>query len=277
MNLSEIRVESRRLLAETSATLSYLSDTDLNKFINEGLREACIKAKALEKTKTITVAADTAAYNLPWDFIEAINALNHNGRPLDLITHEMVGSLYTVTGYPLYYTIGQVGVTLPARDNLTAYVTWPATGVHTSTYVVPAAANGYAYECTTSGTSAAAPPVYPTTIGETVADGTVIWTCRELFSTLKIITLFDTPTVAGLGTGTYTYIYSALGGGLYVDTASPSIPIDKHSFISQYACFRSLVKEKNLQAALAFYTGFANGFGLPMIGAEEVEGAKSAT
>jgi hypothetical protein len=274
MNLSEIRTEARRLLAETSATLSYLSDTDLNKFINEGLREACIKAKAYERSKTITVATTIATYNLPWDFIETINLLNHNGRPLDLIMPQMVGSLYTVTGYPLYYTIGQTLTTIAARGNLTLYAIWPATGVYTLTYVVPAAANGYIYEATIGGTTAAAPPAYPTTIGGTVTDGTVTWTCRELFSSLKTITLFDTPTVAGAGTGTYTYIYSALEEGLYVDTDSPNIPLDKHSFISQYACFRACVKGKDLQLAMAFYTGFANGFGLPMIGAE---GAKSAT
>lgn len=273
MNLLEIRTESRRLLAEISTTLSYVSDTDLNKFINEGLREACIKARAYERSKTITVVTTVPTYNLPWDFIEPINVLNHNGRPLDLITHQMVGALYTVTGYPIYYTIGQAVMTPAARGNLTAYVVWPATGVYTLTYVIPAAANGYVYECTIAGTSAAAPPAYPIIPGGTVADGTVTWTCRELFSSLKTITLVDTPTVAGAGTGTYTYIYSALEGGLYTDTSSPSMPIDKHSFISQYACFRACVKEKNIQLALAFYTGFANGFGLPMIGAE---GAQSA-
>ena len=39
--------------------------------------------------------------------------------------------------------------------------------------------NGYSYICTTAGTShAATEPTWPTTIGGTVSDGTVTWTCQ---------------------------------------------------------------------------------------------------
>lgn len=38
--------------------------------------------------------------------------------------------------------------------------------------------NGYYYECTTAGTSAAAPPTWGTTPGGTTNDGGVVWTCR---------------------------------------------------------------------------------------------------
>ena len=44
--------------------------------------------------------------------------------------------------------------------------------------VVPAALNGYWYECTTAGTSGAAAPTWPTTAGGTVDDNTATWTCR---------------------------------------------------------------------------------------------------
>ena len=43
--------------------------------------------------------------------------------------------------------------------------------------VVPATPNNLRYRCTVAGTTAAAPPVYPTTVGTTVADGTVTWIC----------------------------------------------------------------------------------------------------
>jgi hypothetical protein len=40
--------------------------------------------------------------------------------------------------------------------------------------------NGYCYICTTAGTShATTQPTWPTTIGTTVADSTVVWTCRK--------------------------------------------------------------------------------------------------
>jgi hypothetical protein len=273
MNLLEIRTETRRLLAEKSTTLSYATDTDINKFINEGLREACIKAKVYERSRTITVTTGVATYNLPWDFIEPLTVLNPAGKPLDLIRPQMIGAIYTVAGKPLYYYLSQTPVTFAVRGNLTPYVVWPATGVYTTTYIVPATANGYMYECISAGTSGAAPPTYPTDHGTTVVDATVTWACRELFSVLKTITFIDTPTTAGGGTGTYTYIYAALDEGIYVDTDTPNIPLDKHYYLVHYACHRCAVKGKDLQLAMAFYTGFSSGFGLPMIGAEGGAGA----
>lgn len=45
-------------------------------------------------------------------------------------------------------------------------------------FVVPTVSNGYYYKCTVAGTTAASPePTWPTSIGGTVTDGTVTWTC----------------------------------------------------------------------------------------------------
>lgn len=40
-------------------------------------------------------------------------------------------------------------------------------------------ANGYRYKATVSGTTGSSEPAWPTTIGNTVADGTVTWTCEQ--------------------------------------------------------------------------------------------------
>jgi hypothetical protein len=56
-----------------------------------------------------------------------------------------------------------------ARANTTAYAL--------NSYVLPATPNGFYYKATTAGTSAGTIPTFPTTIGATVTDGTVTWTC----------------------------------------------------------------------------------------------------
>lgn len=44
-------------------------------------------------------------------------------------------------------------------------------------YIVPATPNDFYYRVTTAGTTGAAPPVFPTTVGQTVTDGTAVLTC----------------------------------------------------------------------------------------------------
>lgn len=64
-----------------------------------------------------------------------------------------------------------VGYDPPARANTTAY------GL--GQQVTPATLNGYVYRCTVAGTSGGSAPAWPTTIGATVTDGTVTWTCQD--------------------------------------------------------------------------------------------------
>ncbi len=47
--------------------------------------------------------------------------------------------------------------------------------------VVPSTHNGYAYECTVAGTSDSSEPSWPTTVGNTVSDNSVTWTCRAYY------------------------------------------------------------------------------------------------
>jgi hypothetical protein len=46
--------------------------------------------------------------------------------------------------------------------------------------VTPITKNGRKYTCTTAGTSGATEPTWPTTVGNTVTDGTAVWTCSEM-------------------------------------------------------------------------------------------------
>ena len=56
-----------------------------------------------------------------------------------------------------------------ARANTTSYAL--------NAYATPATPNGFYYKATVAGTSAGTIPTFPTTIGGTVTDGTVTWTC----------------------------------------------------------------------------------------------------
>ncbi len=65
---------------------------------------------------------------------------------------------------------------------------WAASTAHTAIEegdrkvgdrVAPTTHNGRWYACTTAGTSGASEPTWPTTIGNTVTDGTVVWTAEQ--------------------------------------------------------------------------------------------------
>lgn len=65
-----------------------------------------------------------------------------------------------------------------------SYGSWAATTAYTvGARVVPTVSNGFVYDCTTAGTTSGTQPVWPLTIGTTVTDGTVVWTCTATTST----------------------------------------------------------------------------------------------
>ena len=71
--------------------------------------------------------------------------------------------------------------------------------VDSGEFVRPSIPNGFSYECTVPGTTGAREPFWKTTIGETVRDGSVTWTCRAAETNgLREITV-GTPTVEPSG------------------------------------------------------------------------------
>ena len=63
---------------------------------------------------------------------------------------------------------------------VTVHSAWAASTAYSlGDYVHATTFNGFRYECTTAGTSDAAEPTWPLVEGETVTDGTVVWTCRR--------------------------------------------------------------------------------------------------
>lgn len=106
---------------------------------------------------------------------------------------------------------------LPAGLTATLYVPWAAsTTFAIGDQIVPTTANGFYYRATaiTTGTSGVTPPTFPTTIGQTVVDSGVTWTCWGNTAT------GNTPTTAlflGNATGleTYTNLLATLASVSY--------------------------------------------------------------
>jgi len=48
-------------------------------------------------------------------------------------------------------------------------------------YIQPSASNGYRYKATVAGTSGGTEPAWPLGVGQTIADGTVTWTCESKY------------------------------------------------------------------------------------------------
>ena len=59
--------------------------------------------------------------------------------------------------------------------------TWAASTAYAlDALVIPTSPDKFGYKCTTAGTSGTAEPTWPTTVGATVTDNTVVWTCYEV-------------------------------------------------------------------------------------------------
>lgn len=95
---------------------------------------------------------------------------------------------------------------------------WAASTVYALNDVrIPTVANGREYKATTAGTSGATEPIWPTTAGATVTDGTVVWTENGLarrfvgwgaLATPRRVTAVSTPPSFAVG----ELIVSAPGG-----------------------------------------------------------------
>lgn len=78
--------------------------------------------------------------------------------------------------------------------------------------------NGFTYEATTAGTTSNVQPTFPTVIGNTVTDGSVVWTCRAAWA-------WDGITIRN---NVFSQTTNAAYRGIYTTndtTASPSVPV----------------------------------------------------
>lgn len=89
------------------------------------------------------------------------------------LTNELAtGSGYTVNGIAL----ASKTITYTAANSFSTQ--WAASTVYEVGKIVrPTTGNGKLYVCSVAGTSSGTQPSWPTTVGQTVTDNTVTWTC----------------------------------------------------------------------------------------------------
>ena len=116
-----------------------------------------------------------------WDSDSLKLTLHTSTYAPNLDTHAYVSDLTNELGTAGGYTAGGFAVTAvaPAYTAANSFATTRAnsTAYTAGDVVRPATGNGFLYQATTTGTSGASIPTYPTIVGQTVVDGGVTWTC----------------------------------------------------------------------------------------------------
>lgn len=108
-------------------------------------------------TGTLQVTHNTDLSDNPQDFVYYLGS-NATGTKLEAVSNP-----------------GTDQITITPTNNLPA---WAATTAYSlGDRVEPTTPNTYVYEVTTAGTSGGSEPTWPTVVGSTVVDGTVVWTC----------------------------------------------------------------------------------------------------
>jgi hypothetical protein len=119
--------------------------------------------------------------NLDWPGDALTLTLHTAAYGPDVTAHTTVADLTDELTTGDGYTVG--GTTLAsATSTVVAASAWPVTRADATAYatgevVRPAAANNRIYRCVTAGTTGTGAPTYPTTAGQTVTDGGVVWSC----------------------------------------------------------------------------------------------------
>lgn len=166
--------------------------------------------KALANLLGGEVAGDTFAVDFLSDTIKCLLTTNAHTPNLDThetksdITNEVVGTGYVARGT----TLGAKTITYTAAN------TWGVTRANTTAYafgdvVKPSGGNGHLYRCVVAGTTAGAPPTFPTTPQATVADGSVTW--AEVGRGITAIDCSDPSWAASTITARYGVVYKDTG------------------------------------------------------------------
>ncbi len=111
MTFGEIKDKVRSALGETDPALAFISDSELNAFINDGILDMAGRARIYHTVQTLSLQTGVAAYALPSNYIDSVAVIKAANDPwapgaaLDRILPEQVGRVYRTTGRPDYFYI----------------------------------------------------------------------------------------------------------------------------------------------------------------------------
>jgi hypothetical protein len=177
MNRNTVITQLRALLNDaalatwTAALLDYHIDAAMEYLSRQWPSDDYVNIATVAGSRDISLATLTRPvriYAIEWPIGNTPKEYQHFGVFGDVLTMDSSGP-GDATNARVYY--GRYRELWSQWITLTAYTAGQKV-VKTGT------PNNYCYECTTGGTTAAAQPTWPTTIGGTVVDGTVTWTCR---------------------------------------------------------------------------------------------------
>lgn len=143
-------------------------------------------------TETFKITSDSGLTTSASGYLDLIHYTNESDNPQDFTYYlGSLGSEGADTGDRYIQAVSDPGVDnitltptyiLPEWDNNTAYSLGDC--------VEPTTPDGFRYRCTTAGTSHATnEPSWPASVGSTVADGTVVWTCVSAVHAVTEVTL----------------------------------------------------------------------------------------
>jgi len=139
-----------------------------------------------------------------------------------------------------------------ATKILNTYTAWTATTVHAlGVFRRPTVENSLYYEVTTAGTTNATQPTWPTTIGDTVTDGTIVWTCRAHYGGLPAAHIPTPVFING-----YIAIPRAASADIYTCNADLPISWNPSDFITSEMFpddIKALARQNNQVVAFGEY------------------------
>lgn len=173
-NVPTIATGDLDISATTGAISTYLANKMLNHFLKTTVYTAPTNIAVALSTANPTDDGSAIIEPVAAAYVRTIcNVWNAANATTGLVDN--TAAITTVTATGSWGTISHA-----ALFDLATPANWVASTVYAlGAFAKPVTQNGYHYEVTTAGTSAATEPTWPTVVGNTVVDGTVTWTCRR--------------------------------------------------------------------------------------------------